>query len=619
MTRLPRWSGLVAALVGLVASTTLLAGCALSTTTTLSASPLSAMPGQAVTFTAQVTAATTPSGTVTFREGATILGSASLTGGTAGFTTTTLSNGTHQINATYGGQGNWSASTSATVTVTVGSGGSNILNTHAVALDVGGKIIPWNSSGSNAYDGVVRNSWNYLLNNVPTEANGLKAYLSYAFLNPDTQEVGTSPHDPGSLYSMLTESAISWYQYSGDSAPLNLAQSLLNYQLAHGMTATTDNWPSVSYASADAGATTYNGASAGNQTGIGDGTGVIEPDKVGEQGFAFLQMYEQTGNTTYRDAAVNAANALAGHVRAGDATHSPWPFRVVAATGAVRDEYSAHTVAPIELFDELIRLGLGNTAGYQAARNTAWTWTLTYPYQNGHWDGYFEDIPNKTTLFNPNQLNPLMLARYVLEHPNLDPNWQTHARSLIAFVETTFSVSAFGANTIDEQGDFMHPMGSHTARYASVNALLYAKTGDATAKEKAYRSFNWATYMDRANGVNIDGPEVNNQWFTDGYGDYIRHFMTGMAAVPEWAPSGQDHLLDSTTTVASITYALRRIDYRTFDNAGTETLKLSFAPSAVTVGGVALGQTSSGDGWTYNAATNVLIVRHSTGNQIVVT
>jgi len=618
MIRVPRW-GFVAALVGLVASTLLLAGCVVGTTTALSASAPSTVSGQAVTFTARVAAATTPTGTVTFREGAAILGSAALTGGTASFTTTTLSVGNHQIYANYAAQGTWATSSSAAVTVTVVAANATVINTHPLAVDGGGKIVPWNSGGSDAYDGVVRNSWNYLLNSVPTAPNGLKAYFSYSFLDPDTQAPASSPHDPGSLYSMLTESAIEWYRYSGDSAPLNLAQTLLNYQLANGMTASTDNWPSVSYASADAGATTYRGASRGDQTGIGDGTGVVEPDKVGEQGLAFLQMYEQTGNTTYRDTAINAANVLATHVRAGDATHSPWPFRVVAATGAVRDEYSAHTVSAIELFDELTRLGLGNTASYLAARTTAWNWTFAYPYQNQKWDGYFEDIENKTTQYNPNQLNPMMFARYLLQHPDRDPNWEAHVRSLIAYVETTFAVSASGANTIKEQGDLMVPMGSHTSRYASVNALLYARTGDVAAKEKAYRSFNWATYMDRSNGVNIDSPDIGDEWFTDGYGDYIRHFMTGMAAVPEWAPTGQDHLLDATTTVTSITYAPGRIDYRTFDNAGTETLKLAFAPASVTVGGVALGQSSGGDGWTYNAATSVLTVRHSAGNHILVT
>ena len=57
-----------------------------------------------------------------------------------------------------------------------------------------------------------------------------------------------------------------------------------------------------------------------------------------------------------------------------------------------------------------------------------------------------------------------------------------------------------------------------------------------------------------ANGVVIDGQlygsETNaNQWFTDGYGDYIRHFMTGMGAVPEWSPANQTHLLRSSSVM----------------------------------------------------------------------
>ena len=130
----------------------------------------------------------------------------------------------------------------------------------------------------------------------------------------------------------------------------------------------------------------------------------------------------------------------------------------------------------------------------------------------------------------------MMTARYLLEHPELDADWERHVRDLISWVEVNFAISAYGANTIREQRAFWYPMGSHTARYASVNALLYEKTGDAVAKEKAYRALNWATYMARPNGVVIDGPEVNNQWFTDGYGDYIRHFMTSLGAVPAWAP-----------------------------------------------------------------------------------
>ena len=48
-----------------------------------------------------------------------------------------------------------------------------------------------------------------------------------------------------------------------------------------GMTASTDSWARVPYASGDAGAATYSGASYGNTTCSGGGVGVIEPDAVG--------------------------------------------------------------------------------------------------------------------------------------------------------------------------------------------------------------------------------------------------------------------------------------------------------------------------------------------------
>lgn len=494
------------------------------------------------------------------------------------------------------------------------------LNNHSVALDASGKIIPWNANNSNAYDYIVSNAWNYLINQSPNGANGLKAYYSYSYINPDTQQTAGWPHNPAGLNAMLTESALKTYRYSGDMAPVTLASNLLSYHLDHGMTAVGDNWSHVPYASADAGATTYGGASYGNSTGVGDGTGVIEPDKVGEEGLAFVRMYDFNGTTRYRDAAIDAANALASHVRTGNATQSPWPFRVVAATNVVKQDYTANVIPAIELFDELIRLNLGNVASYQTARATAWNWMMTYPMQNNIWDGYFEDVANDSTLTNRNQLTAGMTARYLLEHPEYDPNWETHVRGIINWIEQTFGVSEYGATTIREQQAFMHVMGSHTSRYASLNALLYEKTGDTAAKEKAYRAFNWATYMERTNGVVIDGPTVNNQWFTDGYGDYIRHFVTGMGAVPAWAPDGQSHVLDSSRIVRNVAYSANQVDYTSGDQTASEKLKLAFVPGEVTVGTTTIPQLTAipttGEGWYFDAAQSVLYVRHTSGSDV---
>jgi len=79
--------------------------------------------GDSVTFTATVTATSgTPTGSVTFLDGATTLGSVALTGGVATFTTSALTGGNHTINATYGGTATFASSANALVqTVVTGS------------------------------------------------------------------------------------------------------------------------------------------------------------------------------------------------------------------------------------------------------------------------------------------------------------------------------------------------------------------------------------------------------------------------------------------------------------------------------------------------------------------
>ncbi|TAH32475.1 hypothetical protein EYC59_05900 [Candidatus Saccharibacteria bacterium] len=202
----------------------------------------------------------------------------------------------------------------------------------------------------------------------------------------------------------------------------------------------------------------------------------------------------------------------------------------------------------------------------------------------------------------------------------MDAQWETHVRGLISWVESTFGVSQYGATIIKEQEAFAHPMGSHTSRYASVNALLYERTGDTAAKEKAYRAYNWSTYMARSNGVVIDGPEVNNQWFTDGYGDYVRHFMVGMGAVPQWSPTAENHLLQTTSLVKSVTYSTGSITYQTFDASSTETLHLTAKPSSVQAGGTSLLERSdlSAPGWTYDATTGTVKVFHTNSASVAV-
>ncbi|MGO9018679.1 MAG: Ig-like domain-containing protein, partial [Syntrophobacteraceae bacterium] len=87
-----------------------------STTGTVKSSLNPSTYGQSVTFTAAVTGpgSAAPSGTVTFYNGATSIGTGTLSSGTASLTTSSLGVGTQSITATYGGDGNYSSSSSST-------------------------------------------------------------------------------------------------------------------------------------------------------------------------------------------------------------------------------------------------------------------------------------------------------------------------------------------------------------------------------------------------------------------------------------------------------------------------------------------------------------------------
>ncbi len=93
------------------------------TTTTLTLSPAAPTAGQSVTFSATVAPTTgsgTPTGTVTFLDGTTTLGTGTLSAGTASFTGS-LAAGTHSITASYGGDTAYAASVSAADNLTIGS------------------------------------------------------------------------------------------------------------------------------------------------------------------------------------------------------------------------------------------------------------------------------------------------------------------------------------------------------------------------------------------------------------------------------------------------------------------------------------------------------------------
>ena len=94
-----------------------------ATTSKVTSSANPSVFGQSVTFTATVKAVApgsgTPTGTVSFLDGSTTLGTGTLSGGTATFSISTLAVAAHSITVVYGGDTNFLTSTSGILTQTV--------------------------------------------------------------------------------------------------------------------------------------------------------------------------------------------------------------------------------------------------------------------------------------------------------------------------------------------------------------------------------------------------------------------------------------------------------------------------------------------------------------------
>src|SRR5207248_11307292 len=103
-----------------------------TTTTTLRSSTNPSPLGRPITFTAMISStAGTPTGTVTFKDGATTLGTGTLnSSGQATYSTSSLTADTHSITASYDGDTNFATSTSTAVSQVV----NNLVSTTTTLL-----------------------------------------------------------------------------------------------------------------------------------------------------------------------------------------------------------------------------------------------------------------------------------------------------------------------------------------------------------------------------------------------------------------------------------------------------------------------------------------------------
>ena len=192
----------------------------------------------------------------------------------------------------------------------------------------------------------------------------------------------------------------------------------------------------------------------------------------------------------------------------------------------------------------------------------------------------------------------------------------------------------YGVTVTNEQSVYPVPGNSHSARQAADELLYTYLTGDTTLYFNAIHELNWATYA-----VDVDGKNcfpTDEPWLTDGYGDYVRHYLRAMAVFPMLAPV-EDHILSTTSVIQQADYndhfkkylsvefskpdtSKVRVYYRTYDDDGIEILKLINKPSAVLLNDLPLKEVTAGEGysWTTLEKGGVLSVRRKNGNRVIV-
>jgi hypothetical protein len=457
------------------------------------------------------------------------------------------------------------------------------LGYHDIKTDASGRIIPWYGTGpSQAYDHDIRLLFGFWksMRNCP---NGVPMYMQHQVWKPNEE-------DPrglgGDQISMALSSWTLLYGYLGDPTVRANMTYMADYWLSHGLSGKNDAWGSLPY---PYNTVLHSGVYDGDMRA---GKGFLQPDKAASFGAELVVLYKMTGNQQYLHAAIDIADMLAAKVKPGDGDNSPWPFRVHAQTGEVHrvlwgtfvDSYTSNYTGALVLFDELIALQQANAAKYAVARATVGAWLKNYPMKTNKWGPFFEDVP--TYAFSNTEINADTMAWYILEHPDWDANWKQDAAAILDWSYRSLANhewEKFGVIAINEQTVYKVPGNSHTSRHASVELLYCETTGDMALKDAAIRRLNWATYMVDADGKNRYPRDDN--WLTDGYGDYVRHYLRAMASFPELAPDDQNHLLRTTSVIQTIVYANDAITYTKFDRTSTERFKLgAWVPKSVTGG-----------------------------------
>jgi len=262
----------------------------------------------------------------------------------------------------------------------------------------------------------------------------------------------------------------------------------------------------------------------------------IEPDKGGIAGYALVLLFEAAGEHAYLAQGLQNARVLAANQKDGDASHSPWPFRVDYRDGEGRGLVSGNMTYILRLYDLLLAQGYQE---FSAPRQSLWEWIKRFQIPSAAADGclfaqFFEDHDTPT---NRTAWAPLNLARYLLEQrEKLDSEWRADAAALIEFVRASFTHEEYGITVCHEQDEDNQAWGGINATYGAVLALYAKAIGSATLASEARQALDFTLYSidERGRPRDLCTSPVPGGWQEDAHTDVIHNYVDALRAFPDW-------------------------------------------------------------------------------------
>jgi len=201
----------------LLATASSLCAALTKTTTTIASSLNPSTFGQAVIFTAVVSPAPPDGETVAFMKGKNVLGTGTLSGGTASFTTSTLGTGTDAIKAEYTGDGTYGSSTSSAVSQVVHDASTTITLVSSQNPSGAGQPVTFTATVAPEYSGTPTGNVFFYNGSKKLEgvslSGGVASYTTATL--PGGTDTITAVYNGSSFFSGSTSNAVEQVVNSG--------------------------------------------------------------------------------------------------------------------------------------------------------------------------------------------------------------------------------------------------------------------------------------------------------------------------------------------------------------------------------------------------------------------